>query len=110
MAIPSLPCLLFAPQRSWPMRTMLLAVVMAGVACAAAPPAFLTREQAEQNRQAFVLFGRAKEEWKAGKRDQALASMKQALDACERVWGRDAWRPCMVSEWLAYWERQRGNL
>src|SRR5262249_9493307 len=79
-------------------------------ACAAAPPAYLTKEQAEQDRKAFVLFGRAQAEWKAGKRELAVTTMRQTLAGVERVWGRDARVPYLVSGRLASWEQQRGHL
>jgi tetratricopeptide (TPR) repeat protein len=91
------------------MRTTLLALVLAGVAGAAAPLAELTPEQLEQNRKALALFQRAQKEWKAGKRDQAVATMRQALSGFERLRGRDHLVSSNVSSWLAYWEEQRGN-
>jgi CHAT domain-containing protein/Tfp pilus assembly protein PilF len=88
---------------------MLFAMVLVGVACAAAPPARLTPEQVKQGREAFALFQRAKAEWQAGKRDQAVASMTKALSGYERAWGRDHVQPFNVCGWLALWEQQRGN-
>jgi CHAT domain-containing protein/tetratricopeptide (TPR) repeat protein len=91
------------------MRATLLSLFTVGLAFAAAPPARMAPDQAKQDQEAFAHFQRAQAEWKAGKRDQAVASMTKALSGYERVWGRNHVHPFNVCSWLALWEHQRGN-
>jgi CHAT domain-containing protein len=89
---------------------MLLALALASVALAAAPPVWLTSEYYKKNKKVFALADRAVAEWKAGKRDQAVASMTKALAGAERAFGHDHKVPFSMCSSLAEWERERGNL
>src|SRR5262245_40322492 len=68
-------------------RALLCGLVAAGLAFGAAPCAVLTPEQAAQDRAAFALYERAHKEWKAEKKAQAVASMRESVAGCERLYG-----------------------
>jgi tetratricopeptide (TPR) repeat protein len=92
-----------------PMPTLLCGMLLAGMAFGAAPPAALTSEQAVQARKLSALIMRANEEWKAGKREQAIGTMQKVLSGVEKICGRNAVDLVAVSGWLADREEQRGN-
>ncbi len=76
----------------------------------AAPPAEPTAAQAAGNAESLRLFRRAQDEWQAGKRDQALATMAMARRAVDEALGPDAVNARRQTDWLAEWAKQAGRL
>ncbi len=92
------------------MRAVLLpALVLAGAACAAAPPASLTPEQHKTLLQCEALWQRAQADWKAGAHADAVAGMRQALAVMERVHGPHSRPTGRVLSWIAGWEAHLGR-
>jgi CHAT domain-containing protein len=70
------------------MRALLCVLLVAGMACAAAPPAKLTPEQEDWRRQRNTQWAEGLRAWKAGKQVEAIAALEKSLATHVRVWGR----------------------
>jgi tetratricopeptide (TPR) repeat protein len=87
---------------------MMLTALIAGMAYGAAPRAATTPAQLAAFKSYLAARNRAKVEWEAGKKDDAVRSMHEALTIAEKVVGHHR-RTREALEWLADWERERGD-
>ncbi len=91
------------------MRAVIVLALAAGLTRGAAPPAAPTAGQAALLRERDALTERARGEWNAGRRAEAIATLREALRLLERVHGRASTAGADAHAWLARCEEGRGG-
>src|SRR5262249_52363413 len=92
-----------------PMREMLLALVVAGLAFGAAPPAKLTPEQRKLQGECGALWNAGLRAWDAGKQAEAIAALERALELQRRVSGPWHRGTDLIADKLGDFHQARGE-
>src|SRR5947208_2422565 len=87
----------------------ILMILLAGLPLGAAPDAKLTPAQWELNKERNRLWAQARDEWKAGKRAEAVATMSKVRAVTEGIVGKNSLYTSEMEDWLAGWEAERGR-